>query len=68
MTLTVDVFLNLETPKMWLDECLESPVSEVSSTSNMVNVGKHCSKLNGSTFTIFIDPFQGNSSRKIFSD
>ena len=44
--------------KTWLDEFLKSPVSEESSTSNMVNVPKHCSKLNGSTFTIFIDPVE----------
>ena len=36
-TLIADVFLNLRTPKTWLDKCLKSPVSEDPSTSNMVN-------------------------------
>ena len=42
--------------KTWLDKCLRSLVSEDSSTSNMINTPKHCSKLDDSTFTIFIDP------------
>ena len=28
--------------KAWLDNCLKSPASEDSSTSNMVNGPKHC--------------------------
>ena len=28
--------------KTWLDHCVKSPVSEDSSTSNMVNRPKHC--------------------------
>ena len=28
--------------KTWLDKCLKSPVSEVSSTSSMVKLPKHC--------------------------
>ena len=46
--------------KMWLDKCLKSPLSEDPSTSNMVNGWKHCSKLNDSNFTIFIDPCEDN--------
>ena len=48
--------------KMWLDKCLKSPVSEDPLTSNMLNVPKHCLNLNGSTFTIFIGPCEGNSA------
>ena len=51
-----DVFLDLGTPKTWLDKCLRSLVSEVPSISNMVKGPKYCSKLNDRTFTIFIDP------------
>ena len=28
--------------KTWLDKCLESPVSEDHSTSNILNEPKHC--------------------------
>ena len=47
--------------KTWLDKCLRSPVSEDPSTSNMVKWPKYCSKLNDSTFTIFIASCQSNS-------
>ena len=47
--------------KTWLDKCLKSLDSEDSWTSNIVNGPKHCSKVKDSTFTIFIDPCQGNS-------
>ena len=53
-------FLTDGLQKTWLFKCLKSPVSKDSSTSNMVNGPKHCSKLNDSTFTIFIDPCKGN--------
>ena len=53
---------------MWLDKCLRSPVSEEPLTSNMVNAPKHCSKLDGSTFTIFIDPSENNSDLKSVSE
>ena len=59
-TLIADVFLNLRTPKTWLDKCQKSPVSEDPSTSNMVNGTKHRWNLNHSTFTIFIDPCEEN--------
>ena len=42
MTLIDFVFPKLQTPKTWSDKCLKSPVSEDPSTSNMVNVPKHC--------------------------
>ena len=53
-----------ELPKTCLDKCLKSNVWEDSSTSNMVNVPKHCSKLNDSTFTIFTNSCEGNSGWK----
>ena len=52
----------------WLDNCLKSPVSKDPSTINMLNRPKHCSKLNDSTFTIFIDHCAGNSVRKNLSE
>ena len=42
MTLKAFVFPKLGTLKTWLDKFLKSPVSEDPSTSNMVNVAKHC--------------------------
>ena len=54
-------------PKTWLDNCLKSPVSEDPSTSDMVNGPKHCWNLNDSTFTILIDPCEGNSGGKSLS-
>ena len=53
--------------KRWLDKCLKTIVSEDRSTSNMVNGPKHCWNLNGSTFTIFIDPCERNSDWKSLS-
>ena len=42
MTLVAFVFPKLQTPKTWLDKCLNIPVSENTLTSDMVNVPKHC--------------------------
>ena len=36
------LFQNYGLRKMWLDKCLESPVSEDPSKSNMVSTPKHC--------------------------
>ena len=36
------LFWKLQTPKTWSDKYLKSPVSEDASTSNTVNVPKHC--------------------------
>ena len=47
--------------KTLLDKCLRSPVSEDPLTSNILNGPKHCSNLNQSTFTIFIDSCETNS-------
>ena len=58
VTLTAFVFPKLRTRKRWLDKCLKSPVSEDPSTSNIVNVAKHCSNLHHITFTILIDHCQ----------
>ena len=68
MTLIADVFLNFRLRKTWLDKCVKSPVPKDPSTSNMVNGLKHCSKLNDSTFTIFIDNYAGNSGLKSLSE
>ena len=57
-----------ELSKVWLDKCLKSPVSEDSSTNNMGNGPEHCAKLNDSTFTIFIDPCEGNSGSRSLSE
>ena len=54
--------------KTWLDQCLKSPVSENPLTSDVVNGTKHCWNLNDSTFTIFIDPCEGNSVGKSLSE
>ena len=55
-------------PNAWLDNCLKSPVSDDPATSRIVNGPKHCSKLNDSTFTIFINPWEDNSSLKNLSE
>ena len=54
--------------KTWLFKYLKSPVSEDPAGSNMVNRPKHFSKLNGSTFTIFINSCAGNSGLKSLSE
>ena len=50
--------------KTCLDKSLKSPLSEHPSTSNMVNVSKHFSKLEDSTFTIRFDFCEDNSGLK----
>ena len=42
MTLIAFVFPKWRTPKILLDKCLKSPVSEDPSTCNMADVPKHC--------------------------
>ena len=54
--------------KTWLDKSVKSRASEDCSTSNMVNGLKHCSKLNDSTFPIFIAPFEQNAGLKSLSE
>ena len=49
-------FLNLQNAKPVVNRCLKSPKSEDPLTSNMGNGPKHCSNLDDSTFTLFIDP------------
>ena len=49
--------------RLWntsLNKCLNSPVTEDPSTSNMVVEQKHCSNLNHTTFTKFIDLYEDN--------
>ena len=50
--------------KTWLDKCLKSPVSEDPLTSKTVNGPKHCSRLDGGTFIIFIAPAKANMVKK----
>ena len=57
-------FQNYGLPKTSLDQCLRCLVSEDPSKSNMVNGPKHCSKLEDSSFTIFIDHCNGNCLTK----
>ena len=59
-TLIDFVIPKVQTPKSRSDKCLKSPVSEDTSTSNMVNVPKDCWNLHDSTFIIFIDHCQVN--------
>ena len=66
MTLRAFVFPLLRTPKTWLDKCLKSPVSDDRSTSNAVNVHKHCLNLHHIIFIISIDHCQFNSLGKSF--
>ena len=53
--------------KTWLNKCLKSPVSENSSTSNVVNVPKDCWNLGDSAFNIFIDHYEENLVLKCLS-
>ena len=53
-------FLSYQLRNTWLDKCLKSPLSDDLSISNKVNGPKHCSMLNDSIFTIFIDPCEEN--------
>ena len=55
MTLIGFVFPKLRSQKTWSDKCLKSPVLEDPSTSDILNVRKHCWNLHHSTFLIFID-------------
>ena len=48
---------------MWLDKCLEGPVSEDPSRGNIENEPKHWWNLKASAFTIFNDHFEDNWSR-----
>ena len=57
-------FGNYGLSKTWLDQCLKCLVSEVPSKSNMVNAPKHGSKLKETSFTIFIDHYEGNCVTK----
>ena len=50
--------------KIRLDNCLKSSVSEDPQTDNKADGSKHCSSLNGSTFTISINHCEGSSIRK----
>ena len=60
MALIYFVFPKVRTPKTQSYKCLESPISDDPSTSNMVNVENHCTNLHHSTFIIFNDHSQVN--------
>ena len=50
--------------KIWLDKWLKSRISEDPYTENAANVSKHFWNLNDSTFTIFINHWEGSCIRK----
>ena len=52
-------FRNYKLRKTWLVKCLKRPVSDPSRTI-MVIGPKYCLNMKASTFTIFIDPCEGN--------
>ena len=60
MTLIDFVIPKLRPLETRWDKDLKSPISENPSTSNMVNVNKHCRNLYQSTFMIFIDHCEVN--------
>ena len=51
-------------PKIWLDQCVKSPVSEHQSKSNTLNAPKQCSNLKDSPFTIFLNHWEVNCPTK----
>ena len=57
-------FRNLGLRKMSIDKCLKSCFSEDPSTDNITNGLKHCSNLNDSILTIFINHCEGNCTGK----
>ena len=67
MTLIGFVLPKLGTRKIWIDKCLKGSILEDPSTSNIVNMPKHCSNLHHITFIIFIDHCQVISVWKSFS-
>ena len=67
MTPIADVFPKLGTPKDKLDLCLITPVSENSLKSNMVIGPRDWRNMHDSTFTIFIDHWEGNLPEKSLS-
>ena len=64
MTLIAFVFPKLWVRKTQSDKRLKSPVLKDPSTSDMVNLPKHCQNLHHSTFIIFFDHFQVNWVKK----
>ena len=58
-------FRNYGLRKAWLDQCLKSLISEDPSKSNILKAAKPCPNLKDSSFTIFIDHWEGNCVTKI---
>ena len=54
-------FRKYQFPKTWLDKWLKSRVSEDPETDKAANILRHCCNLNDSTFTIFINHWEGRS-------
>ena len=59
-------FIYYRLPKIWLDQCLKSPVSGYLSKRNMVKAPKYCSNLKESLFTKLINHWEVNCSTKSF--
>ena len=53
-------FRNYGLRRTWLDQFLKSPGSGDPSTGNMVTGPKQSCNLNDSTFTTFLDHWEGN--------
>ena len=68
MSITQCIFKLTDSEICCWDKCLNSPVPEHPSTSNMVNGPQHFSKLDESTFTIFLHFSEGNSGWKCLSE
>ena len=65
VTLIDFLFPKLRPAKRWSDKCLKTAVKDDPSTSNMVNVPKHCWNLHHSIFITIIDHCQVNWVGKI---
>ena len=62
-------FRTYRLPKTWLDKWLKGCVSEDPQRDNAAKVLKNCWSLNESTFTIFINHWEGVALEKVsFSD
>ena len=65
MTLRDFLFPKLRIAYTWSDKCLKSTVTENPSTSNMVNVPKHCSNLNYSFFILLLITAKSTEFEKV---
>ena len=51
--------------KTWSDKCLKGPVWDDPSSSNMLKRLKLYANVNDSTFTTFMEPFEGSLVEKV---